>query len=115
MNRPLLFALASVAALSGTQVEAAIGIESHKTISAPHNTEVLVAGRKFTSANVDKIKEGMTLAEVEAILGKGRKQSTINLGGMVAVEYMWGRMMINRYVDIQFVDGKANLIMRVGI
>jgi hypothetical protein len=33
------------------------------------------ANKKVTKANFDQIKEGMTLADVEKILGKGEKES----------------------------------------
>lgn len=42
-------------------------------------------GSKVTKANYEKIKDGMTLAEIEGILGKGTEQASSNTGGAVAV------------------------------
>jgi hypothetical protein len=42
------------------------------------------ANKKVTKANFDQIKEGMTLADVEAILGKGEKESGGDGGGVAA-------------------------------
>ena len=41
-------------------------------------------GSKVSKANYDKIKDGMSLAEVEGILGKGTEQSSASVPGVSA-------------------------------
>jgi hypothetical protein len=78
---------------------------------------------KVTKANFDKVATGMTLKEVEALLGKGVKeegdgsgvaaQFGVDVGGGVGVQV--GNKAIDRYVwesgdkkiTVYFRDGKA--------
>lgn len=71
---------------------------------------------KLTRTNVDKIKEGMTLQEVEAILGEGTKQSDgagipmqfgINVPAVNtrAETYLWESG--DKSITVIFVDGKV--------
>jgi hypothetical protein len=40
---------------------------------------------KITKANYNKIKDGMTVAAVEGILGKGEEQASVDAGGSVDI------------------------------
>jgi hypothetical protein len=71
---------------------------------------------KITKANYEKIKEGMTLQEVEAILGEGTKQSDgagipAQFGVHVpavntrAETYVWESG--DKSITVIFVDGKV--------
>lgn len=76
---------------------------------------------KIVKANYDKIKTGMSLQEVEAILGQGDKQSDgdgSNVGGQFGVavgnvgggssashDYVWESM--GKKITITFTNGKV--------
>ena len=108
-------AIGAIALSTALPVESANMNKGSSIFGGLQSKETLLAERLFTSANVDKVKEGMTLSQVEALIGKGRKESTISMAGMTGVEYRWGRMVIDRFVDIMFIDGKVSTIVRRGI
>jgi hypothetical protein len=89
---------------------------------------------KITKANYDKIKEGMTLSEVEAILGKGDKEDVVSKGdiamkagvnvGSLGLDshankkdpgeyYVWTKS--DKLIRVVFVDGKMLRKMQEGI
>jgi hypothetical protein len=92
---------------------------------------LLVCGcgkNKVTKANFDKLKEGMTLAEVEAILGPGEKQTgdAANVAGQFGVAlpsnegakgvdtYVWEKG--NKKIQLCLVNGKvAGQILQSGL
>lgn len=79
------------------------------------------ADPKIVKANYDKIKDGMSLQEVEAILGQGDKQTEgdgSNVGGQFGVavgnvgggsssthDYVWESM--GKKITITFTNGKV--------
>ena len=71
-------------------------------------TMLVGCGKKVSKENYDKIQVGMTVAEVEDILGKGEKESAgaevggIELTGQV---YVWKDG--EKKVTVTFKDGKA--------
>jgi hypothetical protein len=77
---------------------------------------------KVTKANFDKIKVGMTLAEVEAILGKGKKEeqagtaaankitgATLGVQGKLPDQdiYVWESGV--KTITVIFVNGKVSV------
>jgi hypothetical protein len=76
---------------------------------------------KVTKANFDKIKVGMTLAEVEAILGKGKKEEQAGTAaanrftGAIGVQgklpdqdvYVWESGV--KTITVVFVNGKVSV------
>ena len=74
-------------------------------------------GSKVTKDNYDKIKEGMTLSEVEAILGKGEKQAggSISIGdiGGTGDVYVWKDEQ--KEIKVTFRDGKAVAWVQSGL
>ena len=72
---------------------------------------------KVTMENYDKINTGMTLAEVESILGKGEAES----GGGVAVgdlalsgkAIMWGND--TKHIKITFANDKVTMKVQKGL
>jgi hypothetical protein len=87
-------------------------------------------GGRLTPANYDKINTGMTLAEVEEILGKGTKQETVNphqdpaLAGMPpptgagntpqgTETYVWEAR--DKTITVTFSNGKVQTKNKVGL
>ena len=66
-------------------------------------------GSKISKSNYDKIKDGMTLAEVEETLGKGSEQASSNTGGPVEVPGMsaGGVSVPGQTVNMPKMSGKA--------
>jgi hypothetical protein len=79
------------------------------------------ANRKVNKANYEKITEGMTLEEVQAILGEGKKEEKADISGMaghylapipgaaapkqIGDVYLWERG--EQEIQIGIVDGKV--------
>jgi hypothetical protein len=63
------------------------------------------AGAKINQENFDKIKTGMTLAEVKAILGEPADSSSIDLAVISGATAMWKGEGIT--INIQFMNGKV--------
>jgi hypothetical protein len=74
-------------------------------------------GSKVTKSNYDKVKTGMTLAEVEKILGKGTEQAGI--GG--ALEGLTGSAKVltwedgEKVITITFVNDKVTTKVQKGL
>ena len=72
---------------------------------------------KVTSDNYDQIKTGMTLAEVQAILGRGELQT----GASGAIGSLGGSAKIYQWVDgestitITFVNDKVKTKTQIGL
>jgi hypothetical protein len=64
-------------------------------------------GKPITDAQYNQIKEGMTVAQVEAILGKGEKGGETQTMGKTFTSYGWGWRDAEGYhrVTIGFTDG----------
>jgi hypothetical protein len=63
------------------------------------------SGAKINQENFDKIKTGMTLAEVKAILGEPADSSSIGAAGISGGSAMWKTEGIT--INIQFINGKV--------
>jgi hypothetical protein len=63
------------------------------------------SGARINQENFDKIKTGMTLAEVKAILGEPADSSSIDLAGVSGATAMWKGDGIT--INIQFMNGKV--------
>jgi hypothetical protein len=57
-------------------------------------------GSNLTKENYEKLKEGMTQKEVEAILGKGRMMTKDEAKGKGVNMFKWGNE--NKYIEIEF-------------
>ena len=62
-------------------------------------------GAKITQENFDKIKTGMPLAEVKAILGEPADSSSIGVAAISGATAMWKGEGIT--ISIQFMNGKV--------
>jgi hypothetical protein len=64
-------------------------------------------GKPITDVQYQQIKEGMTVAQVEAILGKGKKGVETESNGKTFYSYSWSWQDNTGYrlVSIGFVDG----------
>ena len=70
---------------------------------------IVVGCGKVTQENYDKIESGMTVSQVESILGKGAEQSSIGgaigeLGGSAKI-VTWGGE--NKSITITFINGQV--------
>ena len=63
------------------------------------------SGARINQENFDKIKTGMTLAEVKAILGEPADSSSIDLAVVSGATAMWKGEGIT--INIQFMNGKV--------
>ena len=63
------------------------------------------SGSKINQDNFEKIKTGMTLAEVKAILGEPADSSSIGAAGISGGTAMWKVEGIS--INIQFMNGKV--------
>ncbi len=61
---------------------------------------------KPTQANYDKVDHGMTISQVESLLGKGEKQVAGMLGGITGDIYRW-KTPDNQTIHVTFKDGKV--------
>lgn len=80
---------------------------------------------KITKENYDKIvcaelnyntfeyDGGMTIEEVEAILGKPDSSSSSTIYGFTAIAYVWGNS--NKNITVSFVNNQAILKVQVGL
>ncbi|MDB5307116.1 MAG: hypothetical protein JWO38_1318 [Gemmataceae bacterium] len=66
-------------------------------------------GGSVSKSNYDKIKDGMTLAQVEAILGKGKEQVSTSTGGAVEVPggSVGGVTVPGQTVNVPKMSGKG--------
>ncbi len=63
------------------------------------------SGSKMNQDNFEKIKTGMTLAEVKAILGEPADSSSIDVAVISGTTAMWKGEGIT--INIQFMNGKV--------
>ena len=74
-------------------------------------------GNPVTQSNYEKIKNGMSQSEVEAILGKGKEQASSggNFGGIS----MDGKSMVwqngNEIITVMFMNGEVMSKAQVGL
>jgi hypothetical protein len=76
-------------------------------------------GAKVSKSNYDKVKDGMTLAEVEKILGKGEAVASVSgaLGDLAGSSktYKWVNEADGITITITFVNDKMQLKTATGI
>jgi hypothetical protein len=64
-------------------------------------------GSKVSKDNFDKIKDGMTIAEVESILGKGEKASAgVSVAGVSVTGDVYEWKDGEKVINVVFKDGK---------
>lgn len=68
---------------------------------------LVACGSKINQANFDKIKDGMTKAEVTAILGQPTSSDSMGIGGLTGSSSVWKDK--HGTISIQFVNGKVQL------
>lgn len=72
-------------------------------------------GDRISKSNYDKIKDGMTIKEVEYILGRGEEQSSVSVPGAsvggVSVPGMSGKNYVwkdgNKVITVSFLNDKV--------
>jgi hypothetical protein len=64
-------------------------------------------GSKVNQENFDKIKTGMTMAEVKTILGEPGETSSVGLGSLSGTSATW--KVKEAAISIQFVNNKVTL------
>ena len=74
----------------------------------------------ITLASLEQVKTGMDLAQVEAILGKGTKDSSYTAAGEVSDGYTWCGDVARDYlnapvVEVTFVNGKVDIVQPYNI
>jgi outer membrane protein assembly factor BamE (lipoprotein component of BamABCDE complex) len=62
-------------------------------------------GSKLTQENFDKIQTGMTLAQVQAILGEPTESSSVDVAVFSGTVSKWKQGEVT--ITIQFVNGKV--------
>ena len=74
----------------------------------------------ITLASLEQVKTGMDLAQVEAILGQGTKDSSYTAAGEVSDGYTWCGDVARDYlnapvVEVTFVNGKVDIVQPYNI
>ena len=74
----------------------------------------------ITLASLEQVKTGMDLAQVEAILGEGSKDSSYTAAGQVTDGYTWCGDVARDYlnapvVEVTFVNGKVDIVQPYNI
>ena len=74
----------------------------------------------ITLASLEQVKTGMDLAQVEAILGEGSKDSSYTAAGEVTDGYTWCGDVARDYlnapvVEVTFVNGKVDIVQPYNI
>ena len=74
----------------------------------------------ITLASLEQVKTGMDLAQVEAILGEGSKDSSYTAAGEVTDGYTWCGDVARDYlnapvVEVTFVSGKVDIVQPYNI
>jgi hypothetical protein len=106
----LLSAIAFVSACS-TSSTSSTSTGSSTTASTP------VASPKteeITLAKYEQIKTGMSIAEVEKILGKGEETHRMDANGITAVGYIW-KNPTGSNITASFQNGQLNSKFHAGL
>lgn len=73
-------------------------------------------GEKVTLAQYEQVAQGMTLEEVEAVLGKGEESSRVALEGIgETVNYTWYGEPFGSNMVLTFQDGKLTSKVQFGL
>ena len=74
-------------------------------------------GSKVSKANFDKITTGMTMAEVQKILGKGEAQASAGgaIGGMVGAGSIYKWTDGDKSITVTFVNDKVTAMASNGL
>ena len=63
-------------------------------------------GSSVNQENYGKIEEGMSLAEVEAILGKARESESIGVGSLSGTAAVWREEKSGATIRAQFINDR---------
>ena len=69
---------------------------------------LLGCGSKINQENYDKLKNGMTMEEVKAILGKPTESKTAGIGPLSGTTAVW-KDSNGTTINIKFLNGKVQL------
>ena len=69
---------------------------------------------KITLEQYSNIENGMTLEEVENILGQGEENASTEAGGVIVKSYQWTNKDGSN-IQIMFQDGKVNTKAQAGL
>lgn len=69
---------------------------------------------KITKDMYEKIEAGMTIDEVESVLGKGEETAKTEAAGITIVNYQWTNSDGSN-IQIIFQEGKVNTIAQAGL
>ena len=80
-------------------------------------------GSKVTMTNYERIEDGMSLAEVEGILGKGTEQSSSNVPGVsaggISIPGASSKAMVwkngNNVISVMFLNDKVMSKTQMGL
>jgi hypothetical protein len=68
---------------------------------------LVACGSKLTQENFDKVKAGMTMEEVKAILGEPSETNSVGLGPLSGTSATWKDEKAT--ISIQFVNNKVTM------
>ena len=66
------------------------------------------AAPKVSKAKLDQLRIGMSLEEVEALLGPGKLATESKTASHIYTIYSWGNSMTAPNLSVTFIDGKAS-------
>ena len=67
-----------------------------------------VAPPTVSKAKLDQLRIGMSLAQVESVLGKGKLATESKTTNHVYTIYSWGENLNGPNLSVTFIDGKAS-------
>ena len=67
-----------------------------------------VAPPTVSKAKLDKLRIGMSLEQVESVLGKGKLATESKTASHIYTIYSWGNSMTAPNLSVTFIDGKAS-------
>ena len=67
-----------------------------------------VAPPKVSKDKLDQLRIGMSLAQVESVLGKGKLATESKTASHVYSIYSWGENLNGPNLSVTFIDGKAS-------
>ncbi len=84
------------------------------TFDSLKTAETALEPEKLTRANFDKLKKGMTLAEVESIIGKTKFNATGEEDNKTGEAYIWKGSGF-KVITVVFVAGKVSELSQFGL
>jgi len=98
---------------NSAETNATAGGSQPETAPAPTDEKENPTG--VTANSFEKIQNGMTVSQVEAILGSGTKVSETDAGGMKGEVYQWDGGMMKGTIVGTFMNGKLMSKAQVGL